>query len=310
MKPTHYHFILNPASRGGRGARAFFGIEDRYLKGSIPYTLHVPSSVEETLTLSRELADAHTVIIAAGGDGTVNTVATGLVQSGSPAVMGILPLGTGNALSYTCGVRKIEKAVETLFSGSIYAMDLIKTNNKTISYVTFMAGVGFDGKVLAIRNQISLGGFLSFPIAMLVTMLKDIGNPKSTISVAINGRNVLRAEKISSAVISNGHCYGFGFPAVPRAYLDDGQIELQLFPTKRSQFSAMAQYGLGWKYYPPSVERFSAESIEIQGERAGQFDGEVINQKVYSLELKPQSLRILAADGRFFSKPPLDQIRL
>lgn len=307
MKPAHYHFILNPKARSNTGAAFFEGIEKKHFLDRIPYSKHIPTSPQNVVKTVQELAADDVVIVAVGGDGTINAVATGLAQSDSQAVMGIIPLGTGNALSYTLGLRRLSVAIETLLSGHIFPMDLVATGEAEMPYVIFMASVGFDSKILAIRTRLQRWGkFWSFPLALI----RGIGTKPSRMAIRVDGRPFVDDEVISSALITNGHCYGFGIRAVPRTLLDDGRIELQIFPSKTAQMVTMLKYMLGARYYPENIRHIRGQFIQIDGEPAGQFDGDEIERPTFSLRVVPHAIRVLAATDAFFSTSALGQIQV
>ncbi len=306
MQPRHYHFILNPKARGGTGLPRFKKIESAYLRGSISYTLHTPPSPRHIQQVVQDVDDKQAVIVAVGGDGTVNLVIAGMLKTNSPAVLGVIPMGTGNALSYTLGVRQTAQAARTLFNGAIYGMDVIETNYGDMPYVMFMASVGLEGRLLALRNSlVKWGHFWSFPLAIA----KGWRLPLSSVTISVDGKPALVNQTVSSAVITNGHCYGYNFKAVPRNFIDDGLIELQLFPSRSAQILAMTQYAFGGTY-PPEVRHFTCRQVEIGGEEAAQFDGEVVRQPTYTFRVLPRAIRILAADNHYFSQPAVDRITI
>lgn len=307
MKISHYHFIINPRAKGDTAIQRFDEIRRRHLDRNISYDLHVPHSPLAAIQLSQRLSQADTALVAIGGDGTINAVATGLAQSETPGILGILPLGTGNALSYTLGVRRLSNAIEALLCGYIFPMDLIKTNSPTLPFVTFMAGIGIDSKILKTRRDtLKWGHFFSFPMAVL----KNIRLTASSMKITVDGQPVTGIDKIGTVLINNGHCYGFGLKSVPEAYLDDGLMEIQLFPNKSRQLLSVIGYNLGMTHFPTAVPHYRGRRVSISGERFGQIDGDVILQDEFRFEVAPDMIRVIAADTAHFSQPPLGQLGL
>ena len=305
QKIKHYHFIINPAAKHFTGHQWFKRLEDRFFKGVIPYSVHVPTSLNSLIQVVTEVSEKNAAVIAVGGDGTVNAVATGLVRSDHPAILGVIPLGTGNALAYSLGVRSLNKAAQAILTGKVYQLDLIETNNSVFPFSLFMASVGWDSRVLAVRHKcIHWGHFGSFPIAIM----KSAGLPLSKITLKIDQNMVMTDKEVSTVLINNGHCYGFGFKAVPNNFLDDGKLEIQVFPNKTVQTKTLLKYNLGKNDYSSDIMHFSGTDVEVWGDPHGQIDGELIQQEHLKLKIKPHALRVIALKKEFFSKDPIFEI--
>jgi len=111
------HFIVNPMS-GAKDKRALMKV----LEGQLRHSFDV--SYTERPGHATELAKASDaeIVVAVGGDGTVNEVARGLI--GTNKALGIVPSGSGNGLAYHLGIgRKPEQILKTLNDGIITYMD-------------------------------------------------------------------------------------------------------------------------------------------------------------------------------------------
>ena len=124
--------LLNPRARRARRANApewrdavCAALAARYESEFV-----VPDSAADTGRIAREAAlDSPGVVVAAGGDGTVNAVAGGL--SGSQVPLGILPLGTANDLARELGIpRDPRDAVARLAAGQERRVDLVSVNGR------------------------------------------------------------------------------------------------------------------------------------------------------------------------------------
>ena len=83
------------------------------------------------------------IIVAVGGDGTVNEVARGILGTGK--ILGIIPCGSGDGLALHLGISRIpDKALDTVLNGKIHMMDVGKINGRPFFSV---CGVGFDAVV-------------------------------------------------------------------------------------------------------------------------------------------------------------------
>jgi diacylglycerol kinase (ATP) len=138
-------FIINKFSGGGFHP-AFEGkIIDACEQHNLESTIEFTRSRGHATELARSAVEKKNfdLVVAVGGDGTVNEVANGLVHS--PVPMAILPKGSGNGLARHLGIpMDIPKAIQTLFKSQIIAMDTFTLNGKLSLNVS---GIGFDGHV-------------------------------------------------------------------------------------------------------------------------------------------------------------------
>ena len=147
-------FIVNPISGKGRKARIIAHLKEKGMK--VVYTEYAGHAE----VLSREAAER--IIVAVGGDGTVNEVARGIV--GTDKVLGIIPCGSGDGLALHLGIsRHYRQALKTILKGDIQKIDSGLINDKPFFSV---CGTGFDAVVSerfaksgkrGLKNYIKLG---------------------------------------------------------------------------------------------------------------------------------------------------------
>ena len=128
-------FIVNPISGKSRKARIIAHLKEKGMKVvCTEYAGHAE-------VLSREAADR--IIVAVGGDGTVNEVARGIV--GTDKVLGIIPCGSGDGLALHLGLsRRYKQALNTILAGNVQKIDSGIINDKPFFSV---CGIGFDATV-------------------------------------------------------------------------------------------------------------------------------------------------------------------
>lgn len=128
-------FIVNPISGKGRKARIIAHLKEKGMKVvCTEYAGHAE-------VLSREAAER--IIVAVGGDGTVNEVARGIV--GTDKVLGIIPCGSGDGLALHLGLsRRYKQALKTILAGNVQKIDSGVINDKPFFSV---CGIGFDATV-------------------------------------------------------------------------------------------------------------------------------------------------------------------
>src|SRR3712207_2003062 len=163
------------------------------------------------------------LVVAAGGDGTVNEVVNGLSEG---ATLGILPLGTANVLARELGLPLTpEDACERILTGTPIRMDVgVATDEEgTERRFALMAGIGFDAEVVrevGPRLKHYLGS-LAFPLVALKVYLRG-GLP----DVRISDGDTAYAARF--AVVANGSYYGREFQTAEDASLASGGLEVVL----------------------------------------------------------------------------------
>ena len=140
--PPRYPLILNPKAKGEKGKRALNFI----MENATRFTIYATRSREEAIELAQGFAAAgEDLVIAAGGDGTLNAVIEGL--AGSQTALGVFPTGTMNVFAREMGIPydRLKNAMEVIDEGHREEVDLFSMNGAPFVQ---MAGVGFDAQVI------------------------------------------------------------------------------------------------------------------------------------------------------------------
>jgi diacylglycerol kinase (ATP) len=169
--------------------------------------------------LAREANPTFDLIVAAGGDGTVNEVVNGLFARSRP--MAVLPLGTGNVLANEVGMpRNPRRLAEVLADGKAKP---IWPGRAGLRLFVAMTGVGFDAEVLAaldpkLKCRI---GKLAFAWAILLCVWRY--RRREFVVAAPD------AYPVTSAIVTKGRLYGGRFVIAPNARVDDPLFHILLF---------------------------------------------------------------------------------
>ena len=210
-------FILNPTS-GVPPVNFIVAIELELRKNELSYVKS--SSVSDTESMLKENLDKYNVFIAAGGDGTVHSVASGLV--GSEKIFGVLPLGSGNGFAKEFGFRlNVRSLLSDINKADSVNIDVIEINEKICLNV---AGIGLDSFVAHSFNNLKMRGFLPYIALTFKTFLKL---RPFQVKIKIDGEEII-SEKLFVLSIANTRQFGnFAFIA-PDARPNDGKIDLVL----------------------------------------------------------------------------------
>ena len=161
--------VMNPTAGRGKTAKILPKIEQMLTSAGVEFDVEWTKEPTHGTEITKEAVNDYDVITAFGGDGTVNEVVNGL--AGSETSLGVLPIGTGNALARGCGIPlSPEKAVDTLINGTARKIDLGTFNGK---YFSNVVGIGFDGYSSKESRKITkLRGTLVYVWVVLKTLKK------------------------------------------------------------------------------------------------------------------------------------------
>ena len=173
--------------------------------------------------------DGFDMIFAAGGDGTVRSVAAAL--RGTDATLAVLPVGTGNLLARNLKLPlDVPEAVETAFGGQDTRIDVCTAlltrpdgESEELDFVV-MAGVGIDAQMIIntddeLKKKI---GFLAYGVAIAKSLT---GGRRLRLTWKLNGGNVRRT-RVHSLIVGNCGDLVAGVPLLPDAVANDGHFDL------------------------------------------------------------------------------------
>lgn len=283
------HIILNPTA--GRRKRGLLDdVVGRLRAAGADVTVELTQSAGHATELARAAARAGRadVIVAAGGDGTINEVARGLLGQGVP--LGIVPLGTANVLAVEIGLPPRAEEIASMLLGG--PAELIGTGLVQGEIFLLMAGIGFDGEIVhGIDPKLKrLWGKGAFIWSGLKTWARG---PGQEISLVVDGRE----KRAAWAVVTNAKHYAGPYVLAPDAKITEPGLRLFLFK-KKSRFAFaiyLAALGLGLVTRLRSVEVMPARVIEFTGPKglAVEIDGDDRGYLPQRIEQGTQFLRMV-----------------
>jgi YegS/Rv2252/BmrU family lipid kinase len=237
----------------------------------------------------RAVDDGCNLVVAIGGDGTLNEVASGLIHT--TTVLGLIPCGSGNGLGRHLGIPGPGKgAFRTLLDGRVRVIDTGEVNG--LPFVNAM-GFGFDAEIaqrFSLLTRRGLSGYVR-------TTLGALFNYRAQSCLIRNGIVSLRTTAFLLTV-ANSDQYGNNCYIAPGAQLDDGQLDLTVI-TRANAFNAAplaARLFLKKIDGSRSVARLRGAHFTIERGVAGLIhtDGEP-HHATATLEVvvRPLSLRIM-----------------
>ncbi len=209
--------ILNPTS-GIPPVNFLVSKELDLRKHEISYSKSL--SVADTESLIKENLDNYDVFIAAGGDGTVHTVASKLV--GSDKILGVLPLGSGNGFAKEFGFSlNVRSLISNVKRCDTVDIDVIEVNDKLCLNVS---GIGLDSFVAHSFSTLKLRGFLPYVALTFKTFLQL---RPFHVTIKSEGETIVD-EKLFVLTIANTRQFGNNAFIAPLALPNDGKIDIVL----------------------------------------------------------------------------------
>lgn len=284
--------ILNPAAGGERAARFKSKIK-RLAAGCDILVTTKPGTAGD---LARKaVSGGARVVVAAGGDGTVNEVVNGIAGSG--AVLGLLPVGTMNVFAMELGVpgNDLSKAWSVITAGHVRRVDLARANGECFAQ---LGGVGLDAEVVRATppdSKRALG-----PVSYILSLLQVCAREGPRLVVSVAGRDPIPCRFV---LVGNGRHYGGPLVLFKEAKLDDGLLDAVVFKNQ-SPWDVLRYFqAVLFGNHPdlPDVEYLQSPSIRVSGPKGVPFelDGELAGTLPCEFSVEPGALRVFApADAK------------
>jgi len=291
--PRRLLVVYNPTA-GRRGRRRIEAVLAALRARGCRLDLRETSAPGDAEALARTAATEQVdLLVAAGGDGTINEAVNGLVGRGAgeeAPPLAILPLGTANALASEIGLDLDPgRLARTIALGRPVPVSLGRANDRLF---TMMAGVGFDAHVvdavsLDLKRLIGKGAY----VWESARALRRFAFPgyRVTLDGALHDA--------ASVIVAKGRFYGGRFVCAPEARLTEPLFQVCLFgrPGAWNALRYAAALGLGTLGRLPDYSVVPAREVLIEGPEGDpvQGDGDVIARLPVRIRLLPEALRLV-----------------
>ena len=300
--------IFNPSAGRGKALRKKQTVLDCLKTKKIQYDLFVTRSEAHLIETTVKVIRDYPVIIGAGGDTTINIIASEILHLKKGNVLGIISLGSTNDLARDIGVNKLENACDAIIAGVSRSLDvgIITTGNPKKSY-TFLAqacmglGVEVNRYVTAWMMKHRLLSRLH-STAQLIAGVAGIYNSFKTKAVPMNLE--LKASDISRSinspllVFNNTSLFAGQFRPSPAANPTDGKLDCCIFntPTFSRFFKAALQVNSQKHLQNNQAQVLQDDYFRIHSPQPFEFqvDGEVVGSNGdIEVSIKPGALKVI-----------------
>lgn len=308
---SHAHqpvVILNPRAAGGRAAKRWPRIATLLANklGSVEprFTAHPGHA---TQLVRRALLDGCELVIAVGGDGTINESANGFLQGDEPinpaARLGIIPIGTGGDFQRSVEIPSdLEVAVDIIASGFARTIDVGSAHFEGpdghpaeryfVNLTSF--GMGGDVSVRAKNFLMPLGGKVAFLYATFAVFFM---HRAKHVRLTLDGQPLPDELRITNVAIGNGRYHGGGMHPCPWAVLDDGLLEVTTIDYL-NMFELVRDLPVLYSddiYKHPKVRHYHAKTVLAESDEVVriELDGEAVGTLPLEVRILPSRLPVL-----------------
>ncbi len=286
-------FIINPIAGKGKGKNIEPIIQQFFIDKHLPIQTHFTKKAGHATGLTKDALSLNpAMIVACGGDGTVNEVAQVLVGTDIP--LGIIPIGSGNGLAANLLTPvSIEKALKSILNKKVISIDVGKING---NYFFSNIGFGIDAAVIekyAQAKERKLWGYIIASIKVIFSY-----SPKN-FTITLENQKELTNDYYF-LFCSNSNEAGYGISFTPNAKLNDGKLDL--LAIKKLNFIEQIQFSICTlrkridKVKKADILQISSVTFtNIKMKTIAQIDGEavVLQDKDIHVSILPNSLNVI-----------------
>jgi YegS/Rv2252/BmrU family lipid kinase len=286
--------VVNPISGSRSRERALREFVSALEDGGVAVRVRPTRGPGDGAVIAREESAAGTdVVVAAGGDGTVNDVATGLAAAGAgAAALAILPRGTSNLVARDLGLPfRARNNARLILTGVTVPLDLGSANGRPF---VACVGVGWDAHVVKLLSRARTGHirFATWLRPITQALLEYEFEPLRV--VAEDGRTAEGA----LAIVFNTRPYAAFFTPVPGARRDDGLLDVLVLA--KGGLADLPRWA--WKGHAgtlggdrsATVLRSTRFRIEAAKPLPVQIDGDVGGETPLDILVRPAAIRVIA----------------
>lgn len=287
-------FIINPVAGKGKAIKYLEEIPKLFIDKNECYEIVQTSKPGEATKIVREKTSVEDYIVySIGGDGTLNEVLNGIVNSNS--ILAVIPSGSGNDFARTIygDLDNNSKILSEIINGDVITVDLGRVNNR---YFLNISSIGIDAVVVKEAKVFKENKFISGSLAYLIALFKTAITFKSLdLTFLINNKEYKDSMYLIAA--ANGKFYGGGIKIAPLADIQDGMLDI--YAIKKPKLHRLI------KYLPKVLKGEDIRGIDevnfvkckeitviSKNDTLVNIDGEVIKSKEITFSVEKKMLRL------------------
>jgi diacylglycerol kinase (ATP) len=297
-------FIVNPVAAGGKTGKVWTSIEEELRSLGLSFDHRFTDAPGHATILAREgVEKGYDMVVAVGGDGTVNEVVNGLMSPGgdkAEAILGVVITGRGSDLARTIGIPShYREACARLAGERTTTIDLglaefYSEEQPRQRYFVNVGGGGFDAEVAERANRAPnfMGGTIPY-LSSLVTTLTTYQN--KSVELILDEEEPIEMVA-NSVIVANCQYFGGGMRIAPDADPHDGLFDVVTIGDidKMEFLMTVPKVYDGTHITHPQVDVYRARRVEVRSKQRLllQVEGEVCGEAPFTFQIVPSALRI------------------
>ena len=242
--------------------------------------------------MAKKAADEHVdLVIAAGGDGTIHSVASGLIKR--ETTLAIIPIGTMNNLAHSLGIPlPIEASCAIVAKGETRSIDIGQINGQTFLEV---AGIGLEAALFPFAEEVKKPNLLSMMRGAVNGLFILLNYQSIALKISFDDKK-RRHYHALQVTICNAPYYGAHFQVAPDIHMDDGLLDVFIY--KNFNKLEYIQHGIsisqGQRVFQPKISHRRVKSLRISTDRPVeiQADGLPHGHTPVEVTVVPGALRL------------------
>jgi diacylglycerol kinase (ATP) len=296
-------FVVNPASGNGAAGKTWERTRELAAARGLDGDALVTEAPGHAVELARGAAESGArLVVAVGGDGTINEIVNGLLAAGTSEVeLAVVPRGTGDDFARTFGIpTDVESALAVAANGQARPVDVGRATyavdeGTAERYFANFAGAGISGAIArrGARTSRRLGAKAAYMWATVAVFLRW-----SSVPMRIELDGELREGQMFEVVVSNGMYAAGGMKIAPEARPDDGQFDAVLIGdvSKADFVTTFPKIYRGRHTSHPKIDVVRASTIAVDASQPLPvvLDGEQPGTTPARFEIVPGALKLRA----------------
>lgn len=265
------------------------------LHGTVIYEPTSPADAQAKVQIECERGTK--LVIAAGGDGTVNSVINGLAHAPADVLMGVLPLGTANDWCASLAIpNEINAALETIENRLVVPLDVaeLRTSKETSRFANIATGGNSHRVTEAITSELKQRWGAMCYIRGAVGILNDLQSFETTISFDGGPAEVF---SVWNLIVANGRTSAGRVEVAPKACLDDGLLDIVIIQsgTMVNLADLSIRYVFADYIQSDQVVYRHARQITLSSDPPIKFsiDGDLLERQPISFTCLPAELNVI-----------------
>ncbi|HEV2444921.1 MAG TPA: diacylglycerol kinase family protein [Candidatus Sulfopaludibacter sp.] len=294
--------IVNPRAGAGAAGRRWPSVNRMLTERIGSVKVCFTRGPGHATVLARDLADAGCdLLIAAGGDGTLNEVVNGILMGPSDVRLGLLPLASGGDFARTLGVSGLDTAVNALAAGHSRSIDAFRARFRGAGGAPtercFLNAASFGVGAVAAGSVRGLWGAVPGRLRYFAAIVPGLAAGRSFRVTLRLDDSAPASFDITTAAVANGQYQGGGIRIAPEAILDDGLADVTV--VERVSLAEVAAHLTilynGALYSHPKVGHWRAARMraDADGKVPVELDGEPVGTLPLEIEVLRQSVRMV-----------------